>query len=151
VNQSTVIVPEGTTATASGAFTDALNLSLTFSASRDSVVSTGSGRWTWSELVPDGPLSDTVTITATASDGRISKVTFTLVVLNVAPKIGSLKVDLSNCVSGRRNGSPFVLRLGSGRPVGSHPGAKLTGATGPSYRILEIPSRPRTITTLDPT
>jgi probable HAF family extracellular repeat protein len=93
VDQSTITVMEGTTATASGSFTDPQNLPLTFSASRGSISNSGNGQWTWTEPAYDGPVSDTVTITATASDGRSARVSFLLVIVNVPPAISPLVID----------------------------------------------------------
>lgn len=95
-NSSTVTGDEGTQVTNSGTYDDtsdddADTVSITVKdASGNTLgsVSGGgfeSGTWNWSYTPPDGPSSQTLTVTARDSTGLSSSTTFTLQVGNVAP------------------------------------------------------------------
>ncbi len=86
VSQATVTVNEGATATNTGTVSDPDGDSVTLSASVGTVTANGAGNWSWSFTTTDGPAqSQLVTITADDGKGGKTKVTFNLVVNNVAP------------------------------------------------------------------
>ena len=85
VNQPSVTVDEGATATVSGSFADADAVTLT--ASVGAIFDNGDGTFTWSLLTDGATESQTVTLTATDSDGAETTTTFALTVENVAPEI----------------------------------------------------------------
>jgi hypothetical protein len=91
-DQATVTVDEGQTATNTGTFSDPGGDSVTLSASVGDIVDNGDGTWSWSLPTVDGPEDGlTVTVTATDIDDNLStSTTFTVVVDNVAPTIGTL-------------------------------------------------------------
>jgi Ca2+-binding RTX toxin-like protein len=89
VNDATVAIDEGQTATNSGNYGDVPADTVSVTASIGSVVFTG-GVWNWSYTSADNAPTQTVTITATDEDGGLTNVTFDLTVNNVAP---SLTVD----------------------------------------------------------
>ncbi len=83
-------VDEGDTATTSGTWSDSGDDTVTLSASVGSIVQNADGTFTWSFDTSDGPAdSQTVTITATDSDGASSDVSFPITVNNVAPSVAS--------------------------------------------------------------
>ena len=89
VNNATVTVNEGSTATNGGTFGDANNDPVTLSASIGTVTP-GSGTWSWSLATVDGPSeSQTVTITADDGQGGQTSETFQLTVDNVAPIVSA--------------------------------------------------------------
>ncbi|HUT95464.1 MAG TPA: PKD domain-containing protein [Thermoguttaceae bacterium] len=87
-----VTVTEGQTAANTGAFWDVGGDVVTVSASIGTVTQLGTqfGTWSWSFATTDGPEDgQTVTITATDSDGAPSTVTFALTVNNAAPQVAA--------------------------------------------------------------
>lgn len=87
-DNAAVAVDEGQTATNTGTFSDPGDDIVAITASIGSVTQVGSrsGTWSWSFDATDGPDdSQTVTITATDSDGAVSTTTFALTVHNLAP------------------------------------------------------------------
>jgi hypothetical protein len=94
INNSAVSANEGSTATNSGTFADIDSANVTISASEGAVTqdSGSSGNWTWSYTPPDGPATDTVTITANDGNGGVASQTFSLAVANVPPTWTSLNV-----------------------------------------------------------
>ena len=89
-------VDEGVVAANSGTFNDPGDDVVTLSASLGTVVDAGGGNWTWSYPTTDGPAeSQTVTITATDSDGAVSTIDFDLTVDNVAPTIDAFLATVS--------------------------------------------------------
>ncbi|GAB5443567.1 MAG: hypothetical protein Fues2KO_39160 [Fuerstiella sp.] len=85
-DSSAIVVNEADTATNSGTFSDVGDDIVTLSASIGTITDNGDGSWSWAWDTLDGPdESQTVTITATDSDGAASDVTFDLTVNNVAP------------------------------------------------------------------
>ena len=88
MDNGTVAVDEGTTATNTGTFADPGADTVSFSASIGTVTGNGNGTWSWSFDTADGPdESQTVVVTATDSDGAATSVAFDLTVNNVAPSI----------------------------------------------------------------
>lgn len=91
VNNASVTVNEGQTATNAGTYSDPDgNGTITLSASVGSVTkdASGDGTWSWSFRTTDGPdESQTVTITATDSAGATATTTFSLTVNNLSPVI----------------------------------------------------------------
>jgi hypothetical protein len=92
VNNASVTVNEGQTATNGGTVSDADGDPITLTASVGTVVNNGDGTWSWSFPVNDPAQSQTVTITATTDDGPAlaASVSFSLVVNDVAPGITSV-------------------------------------------------------------
>jgi hypothetical protein len=88
VDNATIIVGEGATATNTGTFADADgNATVTLSASVGTVTQVNNaGTWSWNLGTTNG-LSDSQTVTITANDGVNAPVTtsFTLTVTNIAP------------------------------------------------------------------
>src|SRR6185436_2404426 len=90
VSSGTVTVNEGSPASNSGSFSDVDSTNVTITASVGTIAQTpgAAGIYIWSFNTTDGPdQSQTVTITATDSDGGVSTVTFSLVVNNVTPSV----------------------------------------------------------------
>jgi subtilisin family serine protease len=88
VNNATVQVDEGSTATNGGNVSDPDGDPVTLSASVGTVIDNGDGTWSWSFATVDGPAqSQTVTVTATDALGETGTVNFQLVVRNVAPSV----------------------------------------------------------------
>jgi hypothetical protein len=95
-DQATVTVDEGQTAMNTGVFSDPGLDTVTLMASVGAVVDEGGGVWSWSFVTTDGPdESQTVTITATDSDGAVASTTFALVVNNVAPVIDNFDSNVA--------------------------------------------------------
>jgi YVTN family beta-propeller protein len=92
VNNASVTVNEGQTATNSGTVHDADGGAITLTASVGTVVNNGDGTWSWSFPATDPAQSQTVTITAMANDGSASpaSVTFALTVGDVPPSVLSV-------------------------------------------------------------
>ena len=85
-----VMVNEGDTATNIGTFGDAGNDTVSLSAAVGSITDNGNGTWSWSLGTTDGTDdSQTVTVTATDSDGTPSSTTFALIVNNVGPAVAA--------------------------------------------------------------
>ena len=88
VDNPTVTVSEGATATNSGTHADPGDDTVTFAASIGTVTDNGDGTWSWSFVTTDGETeSQTVTITSTDSDGAEASTTFQLTVQNVDPTL----------------------------------------------------------------
>ena len=95
VNNPSVAVDEGDTATNSGEFFDPDFDAVTISASIGTISQDpgSSGEWSWSFPTTDGPdESQTVIITALDSDGLFSETSFELTVENVDPVIDDIEV-----------------------------------------------------------
>lgn len=90
-NQAAVVVPEGSSAANSGAFSDANtgdNVAISASFGAISKTGTNAGAWTWSWNAIDGPApAQTVTITANDGNGGVATASFTVAVTNVAPTV----------------------------------------------------------------
>jgi hypothetical protein len=87
-DNATVTANEGGIAGNTGTFADAGTDTVSVTASVGTVSQSGtqSGTWSWAFAATDGPEdSQTVTMTATDSDGASSTTTFDLIVLNVPP------------------------------------------------------------------
>jgi Ca2+-binding RTX toxin-like protein len=109
VDNASVTVNEGQTATNSGTFGDVPADSVTLSASVGTV--TGSaGNWSWSYATTDNTPAQTITVTASDEDGGSTSVSFTLTVNNVAPNL-----VLSGAASANE-GSTYTLSLSSSDP-----------------------------------
>ncbi|MCH7738026.1 MAG: hypothetical protein IH872_11575, partial [Chloroflexi bacterium] len=92
-NNAEVTIDEGQTAINSGTFSDpgADIVAVTASVGAISQAGTQNGTWSWSFGSTDGPAeSQTVTITATDSDGAATSAIFDLVVINLAPSVGPI-------------------------------------------------------------
>jgi hypothetical protein len=86
-----VTVGEGQLAANTGTWGDPGMDDVTLGASIGDIVQNMDGTWSWSLATTDGPdESQTVTITATDSDGAESQTTFQLTVNNVAPSVTTL-------------------------------------------------------------
>ena len=85
-----VSVNESSTATSTGIVSDPGDDTVSLTASIGSVTDNGDGTWRWAFDTADGPdQSQTVTITATDSDGAATSTTFELTVDNVAPEVAA--------------------------------------------------------------
>jgi hypothetical protein len=91
-NNSSLSVNEGTTAVNSVSSSDPdSGDTVTLTASVGTIVKSGSRSWSWSFPSTDGSAqTQTVTVTATDSQGATANTTFSLIVDNVPPTIGSL-------------------------------------------------------------
>jgi hypothetical protein len=88
VNNSTVTIGEGSVANNTGTHGDVGTDTVALSSSVGSVVDNLDGTWSWSFNTSDGPdESQSVTITATDSDGAMTQTSFVLTVNNVAPTV----------------------------------------------------------------
>ncbi len=106
IDNATVVVDEGDTATNTGTFSDAGQDIVTLSASLGVVTDQGDGTWTWNFLATDVPGNrQTVTITATDDDGAESFVSFELVINNLAPLL-TVDVDSVRVARGRLHATP---------------------------------------------
>ena len=95
VDQSSVSVDEGQTATNSGTVSDADADTVTLSASVGIVTNNGNDTWAWSFDSSDGPAeSQMVTISADDGNGGTAEISFQLVVDNVAPSVDSITVPI---------------------------------------------------------
>jgi hypothetical protein len=91
VDQPSVPVDEGQTATNTGTVSDVDGDTITLTASVGSVTNNGNGTWSWSFPTSDGPdQSQTVTITADDGKGGTAQTAFGLTVNNVAPVVGRI-------------------------------------------------------------
>ncbi|MEM8912453.1 MAG: Ig-like domain-containing protein, partial [Planctomycetota bacterium] len=89
-NQATVTVDEGDTASNSGVYGDVGDDTVSVAADVGQLVDHNDGTWSWSLSTSDGPLdSQTVTVTATDSDGATRSTTFGLVVNNTDPAVAA--------------------------------------------------------------
>ena len=110
---ASVTVNEGATATKIGNFSDVGADIVTVTASVGSVTQSGtrSGIWQWSLEALDGPdETQTVTITATDSDGLQATTTFALTVQNAAPSLaltGSATVSVNEGSQATQSGTFF--------------------------------------------
>ncbi|HLJ94891.1 MAG TPA: PKD domain-containing protein [Gemmataceae bacterium] len=96
VNNATVAVNEGQTASNSGTVADVGQDPVTLTASVGTVTQNSDGTWSWSLATTDGlKQSQTVTITATDDDGATATASFALTVNQSAPVITSLVVTRS--------------------------------------------------------
>jgi Bacterial Ig-like domain len=111
VNSSVVTINEGTQVTNAGTYDDTSDddsdtVSITVKDSGGqtlgSVTGGGfeSGTWNWSYTPPDGPSSQTLTVTARDSTNRSSSTTFTLNVNNVAPTVNLQSGSFSSVPEG---------------------------------------------------
>jgi uncharacterized delta-60 repeat protein len=90
-----IVVSEGSTATNTGTFSDPDSNNVILSASIGAMTDNGNGTWIWSFDTLDGPDdSQSVTITATDSEGVSSSTTFALIVDNVAADLGTINGPL---------------------------------------------------------
>ncbi len=86
VDQSTITVGEGIDATNSGSYLDPGGDMISLEASVGVIVGGDDGTWSWSLATLDGPDdTQTVTITATDSDGGVASVMFDVEVTNEPP------------------------------------------------------------------
>ncbi len=89
-NAGNVTVNEGATASNTGTWSDPGVDVVTLAASVGSVTKNADGTWSWSFDTADGPDdSQTLTITATDSDGANTTTTFDLTVNNIAPSVAN--------------------------------------------------------------
>jgi Concanavalin A-like lectin/glucanases superfamily/FG-GAP-like repeat/PKD domain/Cadherin domain/RTX calcium-binding nonapeptide repeat (4 copies)/FG-GAP repeat len=105
-NRSALTVNEGSPAANTGTFADPEGLStVTLTASLGTVTQNNTnGTWSWNYTPPNGPASETVTITATDTGGLTATTNFTLTVFNVAPTITAFTVPSTGA-----EGSPVNL------------------------------------------
>ena len=84
---ASVSTPEGSAPTKTGIFSDADgNATVTLTASAGTVTpNAANGIWSWTGPVADGPVSSTITITATDAANAVATATFTSTITNVAP------------------------------------------------------------------
>lgn len=88
VNETTVTVDEGSTATNGGTVDDPDGHGIRImTASVGTVTFTPGGQWLWWAPAVDGPATETVTITAMDEYGAEASIDFQLVVHNVAPTV----------------------------------------------------------------
>ena len=101
VDNTSVTVDEGQTASNSGSYGDVDSDGVTLSASVGTITRSD-GTWSWSFATSDGPDdSQTVTITADDGDGGTAQVTFLLTVKNVAPTIDSFNLSEDTIILGQ--------------------------------------------------
>ncbi len=94
IDQPSVTVNEGQTASNTGTYSDPDGDPLTLTASIGTVVDNGSGTWSWSVQTTDGP-EEGRTVTITADDGdETTSVPFDLTVQNVAPSVGPITAPI---------------------------------------------------------
>ena len=105
-NNASVSVPEGTTAANTGTFGD-YDDAVTLSASIGTVTANNNGTWSWSFAATD-ELSQTVTITATNSDGMHTSTSFNLAVTNLPPAITALSSSSPTAVQASSNGQVTI-------------------------------------------
>ncbi len=87
---ASVTVNEGQLAVNNGTWSDVGADTVALTASAGTVVRNANGTWSWSLATTDGPdNSQTVTLTATDSDGGVGTTTFALVVNNLAPVLAN--------------------------------------------------------------
>ena len=85
-----IAVDEGQTAENTGTVSDPGDDVIDLQASVGTVTDNGNGTWSWSFQTTDGVEdSQTVTVTATDSDGAVTTTSFELVVNNVAPSVAA--------------------------------------------------------------
>src|SRR5207245_1022758 len=101
-NRASVTVAEGTTASTAGTFAD-FDDPVTITASVGTVAQKVKAPWSWSFAATD-ELDQTVTITATNSDGSHTSTTFGLTVNNVPPAITSLTSSNPTAAQASSNG-----------------------------------------------
>ena len=89
VDEAAVADQEGTTITNSGTFSDVGSDVVTLTVDIGTVTANPDGTWDWSYLAPNGYTSQTVTVTATDSEGAQSTVPFTLEIYNVPPVVSA--------------------------------------------------------------
>jgi uncharacterized delta-60 repeat protein len=95
VDQASVTVDEGQTATNGGTVSDPDDDPVTLGASVGTVINNGDETWSWSFATSDGPTqSQAVTISADDGNGGMDQVPFYLTVNNVAPTVGDIIVPL---------------------------------------------------------
>ena len=95
VDQETVSTDEGNTVVNSGTFADVGNDIVTVTSDIGTAITNPDGTWSWSYLAPNGPATETVTVTATDSDGAQTSETFTVSVANVAPAVAADVADVT--------------------------------------------------------
>ena len=119
---ATVTVDEGSVASNSGTFADVGQDTVSITANVGTVTQDDvAGTWSWNFDTLDGPDdSQTVTITATDSDGAATETTFDLTVQNVAPT-----VILTGPTDGT-SGSHFVVTASTQDPAGDLDPLQLT-------------------------
>ncbi|TWU03197.1 Ig-like domain-containing protein [Neorhodopirellula pilleata] len=87
---ASVTVDEGQTANNTGTYFDVSTDTVALTASVGNIVDNNDGTWSWSLISTDGPDdTQTVTITATDSDGGLSTTTFDLIVNNAVPVVAA--------------------------------------------------------------
>jgi sugar lactone lactonase YvrE len=116
-NQSAVTANEGSLATNTGLFYDPLgNSTATLTASLGTVTQNNTtGTWSWSYIPPDGPASNTVTITARDTAGQTATTSFALTVNNVPPTITTFTVPATGA-----EGSAVNLSGAATDPAGAN-------------------------------
>ncbi len=140
VDSNLVSAAEGQTATNSGTWSDPDLDPVSLVASAGTVTQHANGAWSWSFATSDGPdQSQLVTITATDDFGASASTSFSLVVNNVAPTIGtgsgvsaSHIYELNGSLDDALGGPSLQAdggTLDAGRYVfGANQGLRLTGA-----------------------
>ena len=87
LQQGSLIVEEGGTATNQISVSDVGVDALTVEANIGNLTNLGNNNWGWSLPFLDGPAQETVTITVTDSDNAVTIVDFNVTVVNVAPTL----------------------------------------------------------------
>ncbi|MGB6894689.1 MAG: hypothetical protein WBF37_01935 [Dehalococcoidia bacterium] len=153
VDQSSITVDEGQTATNVGSVSDPDGDPVTLNASIGTVTNNGDGKWSWSFPTIDGPAeSQKVTISGEDSNGGTSDTAFSLSVNNVAPyvdniTIPSAPVDINsqpiNAIATFSDPAgtydePFTCEVNYGDEAGARAGTiSGTTCTGPDQTYAE--------------
>jgi uncharacterized repeat protein (TIGR01451 family) len=156
-DNASVSATEGQSAANTGTFADSDGHTVVISASVGSVIQNGTsnGTWTWTLLVPDGPLGPVqVTITADDGNGGVQTATFTYSVTNIAPTValsGAVEVDKQSIYElefgavvdpGADTVTAYEVHWGDGTSTGVISGAP----TGTLQHVYTVGGVQRTIT-----
>ncbi|MHC5024498.1 MAG: DUF7467 domain-containing protein, partial [Planctomycetota bacterium] len=149
VDDPTIVVDEGQTATNGGTFYDGdVGDEVTLAASTGTITQDAgdAGTWSWSLPAEDGPAAQTVTITADDGNGGIATVAFDLIVNNVDPTAnadtavvsegGAVIIDvLANDTDPAGVNDPLTI---TGVTGGTTDGATVTFDTAGAYEYLAV-------------
>lgn len=101
VDEATVTVPEGATATNSGFVGDGGTDPVTLLASIGTITRDGLGNWSWSLDTSDGPVETQQVLISADAGGRAHIEPFDLVVENVAPTVTSVTPSATTVLPGQ--------------------------------------------------